>query len=152
MGDGTAASKTGADLLGNRRFGSISLQRRVRCEPPACGSSEPQPTGGTRNRGVSYEWKRTGTGKQPYAIALADRSTMALAGLWENWKSPADEWVRSFAILTTEPNELCAELHDRMPVILAPETWLAWLGEEPVQRRASGERRRMDPDSIDRVV
>jgi putative SOS response-associated peptidase YedK len=34
---------------------------------------------------------------------------MALGGLWENWRSPADEWVRSFAIITTEPNELCAE-------------------------------------------
>ena len=78
-----------------------------------------------------YEWKKTGTGKQPYAIALADRGIMALAGLWENWKSPAAEWVRSFAIVTTEPNELCAELHNRMPAILAPETWPAWLGEEP---------------------
>ena len=55
----------------------------------------------------------------------------ALAGLWENWKSPAGEWVRSFAIVTTEPNDLCAELHNRMPVILAPETWPSWLGEEP---------------------
>src|SRR5215471_4175781 len=78
-----------------------------------------------------YEWKKTGAGKQPYAIALADRSLMALAGLWENWRSPAGEWVRSFAIITTTPNELCAELHDRMPVVLAPATWPAWLGEEP---------------------
>jgi putative SOS response-associated peptidase YedK len=78
-----------------------------------------------------YEWKKTGTGKQPYAIALADRGIMGLAGLWENWKSPAGEWVRSFAIVTTEPNTLCAELHNRMPVILAPEAWPAWLGEEP---------------------
>ncbi len=51
-----------------------------------------------------YEWKKTGTGKQPYAIALADHSLMALAGLWENWRSPAGEWLRSFAIITTEPN------------------------------------------------
>jgi putative SOS response-associated peptidase YedK len=41
-----------------------------------------------------YEWKKTETGKQPYAIALADRGIMALAGLWENWRSPAGEWVR----------------------------------------------------------
>jgi putative SOS response-associated peptidase YedK len=78
-----------------------------------------------------YEWKKTGTGKQPYAIALADRGIMALAGLWENWHSPAGEWVRSFAIITTQPNELCAELHDRMPVVMRPEVWPAWLGEEP---------------------
>jgi putative SOS response-associated peptidase YedK len=77
-----------------------------------------------------YEWKKTDAGKQPYAIALADRGIMALAGLWENWKSSAGEWVRSFAIVTTEPNELCAKLHNRMPVVLAPEAWPAWLGEE----------------------
>jgi len=56
---------------------------------------------------------------------------MALAGLWENWRSPAGEWLRSFAIITTMPNELCAELHNRMPVVLKPETWPVWLGEEP---------------------
>jgi putative SOS response-associated peptidase YedK len=78
-----------------------------------------------------YEWKKTGSGKQPYAIALADRGIMALAGVWENWKSSAGEWVRSFAIVTTEPNELCAQLHNRMPVVLAPGAWPAWLGEEP---------------------
>ncbi|HKM70115.1 MAG TPA: SOS response-associated peptidase [Stellaceae bacterium] len=78
-----------------------------------------------------YEWKKTATGKQPYAIALADRRLMALAGLWETWRSPAGERVRSFAIITTTPNELCAELHNRMPVVLKPEVWPVWLGEEP---------------------
>jgi len=78
-----------------------------------------------------YEWKKTATGKQPYAIALADRKLMALAGLWENWHSPAGEWVRSFAIITTTPNELCAELHNRMPVVLSRDVWSEWLGEGP---------------------
>jgi putative SOS response-associated peptidase YedK len=78
-----------------------------------------------------YEWKKTAAGKQPCAIALADPGLMALAGLWENWRSPAGEWIRSFAIVTTTPNELCAELHNRMPVVLAPEAWAVWLGEEP---------------------
>src|SRR6266403_4993016 len=78
-----------------------------------------------------YEWKKSPAGKQPYAIALADRGLMALAGLWENWRSPAGEWVRSFAIITTTPNKLCAELHDRMPVVLGPQVWPEWLGEEP---------------------
>jgi putative SOS response-associated peptidase YedK len=50
-----------------------------------------------------YEWKKTGTGKQPYAIALADQGLMALAGLCENWRSPAGERVRSFASVTTTP-------------------------------------------------
>jgi putative SOS response-associated peptidase YedK len=80
-----------------------------------------------------YEWKKTGTGEQPYAIALADRQIMALAGLWATWRSPAGERIRSFAIVTTTPNELCAELHNRMPVVLAPGSWPAWLGEEPAE-------------------
>jgi putative SOS response-associated peptidase YedK len=67
----------------------------------------------------------------PYAITLADQGIMALAGLWENWRSPAGEWVRSFAVITTTPNALCAELHDRMPVVLGPQVWPEWLGEEP---------------------
>ena len=78
-----------------------------------------------------YEWQKLGPKeKQPYAIALADRGVMALAGLWENWKSPAEEWVRSFTIITTTANELCAPIHDRMPVILPPEAWPTWLGEK----------------------
>jgi putative SOS response-associated peptidase YedK len=56
---------------------------------------------------------------------------MALAGLWDSWRSPAGERVRSFAIITTAPNELCAQLHNRMPAILAPEAWPEWLGEQP---------------------
>src|SRR5215472_17437858 len=67
-----------------------------------------------------------------YAVALADRGLLAQAGLWENWRSPAGEWVRSFAIITTTPNELCAERHNRMPVVLGPETWP---GEDPADAR-----------------
>jgi putative SOS response-associated peptidase YedK len=78
-----------------------------------------------------YEWKKLGPKeKQPYAFALKGGGIMAMAGLWENWKSPASEWVRSFTIITTAPNELCAEIHNRMPVIVPPEAWPAWLGEE----------------------
>src|SRR3954469_1970489 len=80
-----------------------------------------------------YEWKKVGPKeKQPYAIALADRGLMALAGLWETWRSPAQETVRSFTIITTMPNELCALIHNRMPVIVPPEGWSAWLGEDAV--------------------
>jgi hypothetical protein len=63
--------------------------------------------GGAASNGGSLLDKKTAIGKQPYAIALADRGLMALAGLLENWHSPAGEWVRSFAIVTTTPNELC---------------------------------------------
>jgi putative SOS response-associated peptidase YedK len=77
-----------------------------------------------------YEWKKLGKERQPYAVGLADRRLMALAGLWEAWRSPAGERVRSFAIVTTAANALLAEIHDRMPVILAPENWPVWLGEK----------------------
>jgi putative SOS response-associated peptidase YedK len=81
-----------------------------------------------------YEWQKTPTGKQPYAIGLKGGGLMATAGLWETWRSPGSpsgERIRSFTIATTTPNELCAKLHNRMPVVLKPEAWAAWLGEEP---------------------
>src|ERR1700756_3078835 len=59
-----------------------------------------------------YEWKKLGKDRQPYAVALADRRLMALAGLWETWRSPAGERVRSFAIVTTAANPLLAPVHD----------------------------------------
>jgi putative SOS response-associated peptidase YedK len=78
-----------------------------------------------------YEWKKLGRDRQPYAVALADRRLMAMAGLWESWRSPAGERLRSFAIVTTAANELLAPVHDRMPVIFGPENWPLWLGEAP---------------------
>jgi putative SOS response-associated peptidase YedK len=78
-----------------------------------------------------FEWKKTASAKQPYAIALKNRGLIALAGVWENWRSPTGERIRSFAIITTAPNKLCAELHNRVPAIIASEAWPAWLGEEP---------------------
>ena len=76
-----------------------------------------------------YEWKKTAAGKQPYAIGLRGGKLMAMAGLWETWRSPGGERIRSFTIITTTPNELCAELHDRMPVVLKLDVWPVWLGE-----------------------
>src|SRR5271165_1523387 len=76
-----------------------------------------------------YDWQKLGKDRQPYGVGFADRRLMALAGVWETWRSPAGERVRSFAIITTAANALLAPVHDRMPVILAPETWRAWLGE-----------------------
>jgi putative SOS response-associated peptidase YedK len=78
-----------------------------------------------------YEWKKTATGKQPYAIGLKGGGLMAMAGLWESWRSPGGERIRSFTIATTRPNALCAGLHNRMPVVLQPDAWPVWLGEEP---------------------
>jgi putative SOS response-associated peptidase YedK len=77
-----------------------------------------------------YEWQKTGTSKQPYAIGLADGTPMAFAGLWERWKDRAStDTVYSFTIITGAPNELVAPIHNRMPVILARESWPHWLGE-----------------------
>jgi putative SOS response-associated peptidase YedK len=63
---------------------------------------------------------------------MKDGSPFGIAGLWENWKDPASgEWIRTFAVITTEANELVAEIHDRMPTILPPESYTRWLSDKP---------------------
>jgi putative SOS response-associated peptidase YedK len=58
-------------------------------------------------------------------------SPFGIAGIWENWKEPASgEWIRTFAISTTDANALVADIHDRMPVILGPADYDRWLGQE----------------------
>ena len=76
-----------------------------------------------------FEWARRGSGpKQPYLIRRKDGAPMDLAGLWEHWTDPkTGEVVTSCTILTCAPNALMAELHDRMPVILDPADYAAWL-------------------------
>lgn len=87
-----------------------------------------------------YEWKvvetvvesKRGTKKQklkkPYAFMLADKQPFAFAGLWDAWKDPKiGEYLQTFTIVTTEPNELTAEVHNRMPVILHPRDYDRWL-------------------------
>ena len=83
---------------------------------------------------------------------MKDGSPFGLAGLWENWKeSVSSEWIRMFAIITTDANELVADIRDRMPVILAPGECARWLGEEPnprdLMRPFSAEPMRMWPIS-----
>jgi putative SOS response-associated peptidase YedK len=78
-----------------------------------------------------YEWQAVADGKQPYAIARADGTPLALAGLWEGWRDPAGGVLRTFTILTTAANADLAWLHDRMPVIVEPQDWPLWLGETP---------------------
>jgi putative SOS response-associated peptidase YedK len=81
-----------------------------------------------------FEWKaiKGQKAKQPYAIAMKDGSPFGLGGLWGNWKEPASgEWMRTFAVITTDANELVAEIHDRMPLILAPGDYARWLSDEP---------------------
>ncbi len=77
-----------------------------------------------------FEWakiKAKGP-KQPYAVGMADGEPFALGGIWESWRHPeTDDIVRTFCIITTAANELLAPIHDRMPVILAPESFDRWL-------------------------
>ena len=66
---------------------------------------------------------------------MKDRSPFGIGGLWENWKDPTSGgWIRTFAIITTPANELVAEIHDRMPLILAPADYVRWLSDEPDPR------------------
>jgi putative SOS response-associated peptidase YedK len=74
-----------------------------------------------------YEWAHSDPKKQPYYIRLADHSPMCLAGLWESWKAPDDSELETFTILTTTANKLVEPIHDRMPVILHPDTFSLWL-------------------------
>jgi putative SOS response-associated peptidase YedK len=79
-----------------------------------------------------YEWAPVGpAGKQPYFITTTFEEPFAFAGLWQWWKAreaPADApGLESFTILTTEPNSLCAPIHNRMPVMLAQDDWRRWL-------------------------
>jgi putative SOS response-associated peptidase YedK len=81
-----------------------------------------------------YEWQKiAGKRKQPWFIRRRDGEPLAFAGLWESWHDPSDEDappLRSCLVITTEPNELLAPIHDRMPVVLPESQWDAWLDVE----------------------
>jgi putative SOS response-associated peptidase YedK len=74
-----------------------------------------------------YEWQKKGKTKQPYCFEVNDGSLFAFAGLWDRWKDPNGQWIKSCSILTTTPNALTAPVHDRMPVILDPDIYDLWL-------------------------
>ena len=92
-----------------------------------------------------YEWQREGKTRQPWLFGLRDGAPMVFAGLWERWavpegavltgslaeRSPGDA-VETCTILTTAANEAVAPVHGRMPAILPPEAWDAWLAGEDV--------------------
>ena len=76
-----------------------------------------------------YEWRKKD--RQPFAIAMADGDLMVMAGLWDEWVSPAGERIKSCTVITCEPNGVVGMLHDRMPVILEEKDWPQWFGEQP---------------------
>ncbi len=90
--------------------------RRHRCLIPADGF---------------YEWMSVGAGeharKQPMHIGMKDRSLFAFGGLFERWRSEADEVLDTCTIVTTEANSLLAAVHARMPMIVAPQDYARWL-------------------------
>jgi len=74
-----------------------------------------------------YEWQKTGKIKQPYCFEINEGELFAFAGLWDRWKSPDGNWIKTCSILTTAPNDVTSVVHDRMPVILDPDSYDLWL-------------------------
>jgi putative SOS response-associated peptidase YedK len=74
-----------------------------------------------------FEWKKDGKNRIPYRVVMKNREPYALAGLWDRWKRPDGREFETFAIVTTEPNELIVPVHNRMPVILKEEDENLWL-------------------------
>ncbi len=80
-----------------------------------------------------YEWQGDRSNKEPYRITRADQEPFAMAGIWETWESNGER-LTSLSIITTDANEVVAPIHDRMPVILAPDDEDRWLeSTEPTQ-------------------
>jgi putative SOS response-associated peptidase YedK len=102
-----------AESLTTKATWRTPFQRR-RCLVPASGF---------------YEWQKIDAKtKQPYRFELANGNALAFAGLWDAWKDPEhNQWLQSFTIITTDPNELTGTVHNRMPVILAERDWDRWL-------------------------
>ncbi|HUQ25694.1 MAG TPA: SOS response-associated peptidase [Burkholderiales bacterium] len=74
-----------------------------------------------------YEWRTTSSGKVPFWFALKSKEPFFLAGLWDTWHAGKADAVSSYILMTTEPNELAATVHDRMPVLLHARDVQRWL-------------------------
>lgn len=77
-----------------------------------------------------YEWKEENGVKYPIYYTLKDQEPFAFAAIWDNWTNPQGEQIRSCAMITTDPNALVAQVHNRMPVILPKEARQEWLNTE----------------------
>jgi len=74
-----------------------------------------------------YEWVRTQKAKQPYCFEVNGSKLFAFAGIWDRWKDPHGGWMKTCSILTTTPNAVTSAVHDRMPVIVDPDSYDLWL-------------------------
>jgi putative SOS response-associated peptidase YedK len=93
-----------------------------------------------------YEWLRERKDKQPFFYEVDGGKPFAFAGLWESWRGPASSNgtpLESCTVITMDANELARDVHDRMPVILDPAEYDAWL---------SGEQVPLDPFPPDRMT
>jgi putative SOS response-associated peptidase YedK len=102
-----------AETIDEKPSFRVAFQRR-RCLIPADGF---------------YEWKIEDGHKYPYLFTLKDRKPFTFAGLWETWRSQEGGEIYSCTIITTEPNSLVVQYHNRMPVILGYENRWRWLEE-----------------------
>ena len=105
-------------------------RRCARCQP----SETPIADGAASSPWTASSSGRRSRGKSKTALRHRNEGwhPFGLGGLWENWKDPkSGEWIRTFAIITTNANELVAEIHDRMPLIIAPTDFARWLSDEP---------------------
>lgn len=101
-----------------------------------------------------YEWRRLdekGKNKQPYLIRRPNGGPIGLAGLWECWHSPDGSEIDTVAIITTSANALLAPIHDRMPVIVAPADFAAWLAPETPANDVAALLRPLDDDGLELV-
>src|SRR6185295_3090156 len=76
-----------------------------------------------------YEWQRTGRARKAFYFQMNDESPFAFAGIWDRWRS-GNTKINSCAIITTDANEVLRPVHDRMPVILRPGGYEAWLNPQ----------------------
>lgn len=77
-----------------------------------------------------FEWKKVGKSKRPYRFTLGDGELFSFAGLWDTWKMPDGQEMISYTIITSPPNDLVKEYHDRMAVVLPKEKEPLWLQED----------------------
>jgi putative SOS response-associated peptidase YedK len=83
-----------------------------------------------------YEWRKEGKGKVPMRFKLKSDKPFVFAGLWDTWKQPGGEVLSTYTIVTTEPNELLARIHNRMPVMLKDDDALKWLNVDAEMKHA----------------
>ncbi len=74
-----------------------------------------------------YEWRKEGKGKVPMRFKLKSGEPFAFAGLWDTWKQPDGNLLRTYTIVTTEPNDVLRPIHDRMPAMLSNDEAQKWL-------------------------